>query len=78
MTNRVRRVPGKNDPNATAYYEAERVAIRRGHDDITGNHFKWWFVDNCAGSMTAVEAWESPEWTAFLESKKPRTDNQGG
>ncbi|MGE2713487.1 hypothetical protein ACQI4L_05475 [Mycolicibacterium litorale] len=72
MTNMVRRMPAANDPVAPYYYEAERVAIRRGHDDVIGNHFKWWFVDHCAGRMTAAQAWESREWQAFLDAKKTK------
>lgn len=69
MTNMVRRVPDANHPDAPRYYEAERVAIRRGHDDIIGNKFTWWFVDHCAEHMTAVDAWNSAECQAFLNAK---------
>lgn len=71
MASMVRRVPDANHPDAQYYYEAERVAIRRGHDDVIGNKFKWWFVDHCAGRMTAAEAWDSAEWTAYLDSTGP-------
>jgi hypothetical protein len=70
MTAAFRRVPAASDPEAPYYYEAERVAIRKDCDEVTRNRFKWWFVDNCAGHMTAAEAWDSAEWTAYLNSRK--------
>ena len=61
MTKMVRRRP-----------DSEWVAIRRGHHDVIGNQFTWWFVEHCAGRMTAAQAWESPEWQAFLDVKKTK------
>lgn len=73
----VRRIPPAGHPDAPPYYEAERVAIRRGHDDIIGNVFQWWFVENRASGMTAAEAWDSPEWASHLDEWQKEQARRG-
>jgi hypothetical protein len=68
MTRPFRRVPAASDPEASPYYAAERVVIKRSSDDVTRNKFKWWFVDHYAEYSNATDAWNSSEWTAYLNS----------
>lgn len=46
----------------------EKTRYRCAHG-ATQIKFAWWFVDNCAGRMTAADAWHSAEWQAILNKR---------
>jgi hypothetical protein len=58
-----RRVPYGSEPGAPEYHDAFNHAFMKTERDDAAAKFAWWYVDNCAGRMTAAEAWErAPEW----------------
>ena len=59
-------------PRRSAQSPPRRGSRRRATDALNGAtqiKFAWWFVDNCAGRMTAADAWHSAEWQAILNKQ---------
>jgi hypothetical protein len=52
-----RRVPYAPDPNAAPYHKADGYAAKKRAKHPA--KFAWWYVDNCADTMTVPDAWAS-------------------